>query len=103
EEGSPSRLPLVALALFAIGAALRIWGAVSLPFEQDELYTILESRDLFATTLKPGIDARPLYYLIQHPLLDVLPQTPLGLRLLPLAFSLAGLWATYVLAERIGG
>lgn len=74
-----------------------------MPFEQDELYTLLESRDLFATTLKPGIYARPLYYLIQHPLLDVLPQTPLGLRLLPLLFSFAGLWSTYLLAKRLGG
>jgi hypothetical protein len=89
--------------LLLVGTALRVWGAVSLPLEQDELYTLLESRDLFATTLKPGIDARPLYYLIQHQFLDVFPQTPLGLRLLPLAFALAGLWSTYVLARRVAG
>lgn len=91
------------IALLLLGTALRVWGAVSLPLEQDELYTLLESRDLFDTTLKPGIDARPLYYLIQHQFLDVFPQTPLGLRILPLAFALAGMWSTYVLARRVAG
>lgn len=89
--------------MLVFGTALRVWGAVSLPFEQDELYTLLESRDLFNTTLQPGIDARPLYYLLQHPLLDVLPTTALGLRTLPLLFAVLGLWTTYLLARRVAG
>lgn len=95
--------PYVAIILILLGTALRTWSAVSLPFEQDELYTVLESRDLFATTLQPGIDARPLYYLLQHPLLDLFPVSPVGLRILPLLFSVAGLVATYSLAARLGG
>ncbi len=98
-----ARETLIALTLLAAGMVLRIWGAVSHPLEQDEMYTVLESRDLFNTALLPGIDARPLFYLIHHPLLDVYPDDIRWMRLLPLVFAAAGLWLTWVVGRRIGG
>lgn len=86
---------------FLLSLALRVRGLVAFPYDQDELYTIVEARDLFHTALKPGIDSRPLYYLLQHPLLDLLPQTEVGLRLLPLLFGMLGVWATWRFAKRV--
>jgi hypothetical protein len=98
---------LLALALMVVATLLRLYAASVLPFDQDELYTEVEARDLFATTLLPGIDARPLYYLLQHPLQLLLPRTPLMLRLLSFLFGIVGLWASWRLGRRwfgaIGG
>lgn len=102
-EGMAPRDWTVALACLVGAAALRIPGAVTHAFDQDELYTYFESRDLFATTLEPGIEARPLYYLLQHPLLDVLPMTEFGLRVLPLVFGLAGVLSTWWIAHKLAG
>jgi 4-amino-4-deoxy-L-arabinose transferase-like glycosyltransferase len=87
-------------AVMVLALGLRVFCATTLPFDQDELYTVAESRDLFATKLLPGIDSRPLYYLLQHALLAVLPQTPLMLRLLPILFGTLGVWVTWKLAQR---
>jgi len=103
-RGSVARLDrwlLVAILLFAL--LLRLRGLNSFSFEQDELYTILEGRDLFAVDLAPGIDGRPLYYLLQHVLLGVLPITPVGLRIVPLIFGMLGVWATGLTASRVYG
>lgn len=89
------------LAFLICYAALQVWLIGRLPLEQDELYTLLESRDLFATTLKPGIDARPLYYLLQHPLLELVGTDTVALRILPMVFGLAGLWLTAALAYQV--
>jgi 4-amino-4-deoxy-L-arabinose transferase-like glycosyltransferase len=89
---------LVGLALF-----LRLPGVLGHAFDQDELYTLHESLDLFATTLEPGIDARPVYYLLQHALLYVVPHTELGLRILPLLFGLGGVFLTWYVATRLAG
>lgn len=78
-------------------------GLGSYPFHQDELYTLIEASELFDTTLKPGIRARPLYYLLQHVVLDLLPQTELGLRLPAFAFGVFGIWLTGHVALRIFG
>ncbi len=86
--------------IVAVALVLRVICAIVLPYDQDELYTVLEARDLFATKLLPGIDARPLFYLLEHPLLAVLPRTPMMLRLLPVIFGVAGVWATWRLARR---
>lgn len=94
--------PVVVAVVLLAGLALRIFAAFRFPFEQDELYTFLESRDLFHTGLAPGIDTRPLYYLIQHPLLGAVP-TPLSLRWLPLLFGALGLWATWQIGRRYFG
>lgn len=92
-----------AVALFLIGLLARLPGFALHPFDQDEIYTIWEARDLFGTSLEPGIEARPLYYLLQHPLLEVLPQTEVGLRLLPLFFGLAGILAVWWTASKLAG
>lgn len=93
----------VAYALFAAGAALRLSVMQRLPFEQDELYSVIEARWLFDSPLNPGIHARPLYYLMQHLLLDAFPVTHLTMRLLPVGFGIAGIVVTWILARRILG
>jgi len=75
----------------------------SFPFEQDEFYTIMESTDLFHTTLQPGISARPFYYLVEHPLVTILPHTPAMLRLLPLLFGIAGVVVMWHLGRWVLG
>jgi hypothetical protein len=95
--------PAAAFAVMALGIALRVFAMIRFPFEQDELYTLAESRDLFHTALAPGIDSRPLYYLLQHPLLSVLPTTAVALRVLPLIFGALGLYVTWLAARRYFG
>lgn len=92
-------------AVLLLGAAIRLYCAVRLPFDQDELYTMMEASRPFAVRLGhgPGIEGRPLYYLLQYPLLGILPDTPFALRLLPTIFGLAGLWATYLLVRELLG
>jgi len=89
--------------IVAAAVALRLEGLAGFPFEQDELYTVVEARELFATTLRPGIEARPLYYLLQHALLAVGPASPVWLRLSPLIFGLLGVWVTWLLGRRAFG
>lgn len=84
-----------------IALVVRGYGAAAFPFEQDELYTIEEATNLFDTRLLPGIQARPLFFLIEHPLVTNLPQTELVLRLLALVFGMAGVWVTWLLARQI--
>jgi len=90
-------------AAFLLALALRVRGLIAFPYDQDELYTIVEARDLFRTAIKPGIDSRPLYYLLQHPLLSLLPQTEVALRLLPLLFGMLGVWATWRFGKKALG
>ena len=90
-------------ALITLAIALRLRGLVSFPFDQDELYTVIESTQLFHTTLRPGIGARPLYYLIEHVLLSVYPATPFALRFLPFVCGVAGVAATWRLGHRLFG
>lgn len=97
---SPDPL-LIAIMLFA--ALLRLVGLFRFPFEQDELYTAIEARLLFASPLHPGIQARPLYYLLQHPLLSLSPVTEPSLRALPFLFGLLGVWATWGMTKKLFG
>lgn len=90
------------LVLF-LALGLRLWGLWAFPLEQDELYTIVEATRLFDNPLEPGIEARPLYYLLQHALFRVLPDTAPALRLLPLLFGVAGVWATWRLGREAAG
>ncbi len=98
-----SGVPLALVGILALAAGLRASGLRRFPFEQDELYTILESTHLFDVQLRPGIEARPLYYLIQHPLLSIFPESPLALRALPFLFGMLGIVVTWRLAERVAG
>src|SRR5205823_6641039 len=103
EPGAPRTTRWVPLALVALALLLRLRGLITFPLEQDELYTVQEATQLFRTTLKPGISGRPLYYLLEHVLLAAGPATPLLLRLPPLLFGLAGVWATWRLGARLFG
>lgn len=96
-----SATALTVAFIVAAGVILRLYGVFSLPFEQDELYTIDEATNLFRTRLLPGIQARPLYFLLEHPLLKVLPQTEPGLRALAFVFGVVGIWVTWKLARRV--
>src|SRR4051794_20758084 len=92
-----------AFAIVLVGALLRVYTILRFTWDQDELYTIEEARDLFHTKLPPGINARPLFYLLEHPLLALLPHTPAMLRLLPFVFGVAGLWVTWLVGRRYVG
>jgi uncharacterized membrane protein len=76
-------------------------GAVRFPFEQDELYTVDEATNLFHTRLQPGIQARPVFFLAEHPIVTHAPHTAIVLRTLPLIFGVLGLWVTWALARRV--
>ncbi|TVP44899.1 MAG: hypothetical protein EA350_10545 [Gemmatimonadales bacterium] len=102
-QGPSARGWGVPAGLVGLALALRLPGVLTHAFDQDELYTLHESLDLFATTLEPGIDARPVYYLLQHVLLFVVPHTELGLRVLPLVFGLGGVFLTWYVAQRLAG
>src|SRR5687767_14559544 len=89
------------LAILLLATLVRLPSLIQHPFLQDELYTLEEATDLFRTRLEPGINARPLYFLLQHVLLRVLPPTEVGLRAPALLFGLLGLWATWLVARRL--
>jgi hypothetical protein len=90
-------------AIMIIAVALRIYGVFRFPFEQDELYTIDEATNLFHTHLLPGIQARPFFFLLEHPFLAIGPSTAPYIRLLPLMFGVAGVWVTWRLARDAAG
>jgi hypothetical protein len=90
-------------AVMIVAILLRVYEVFRFPFEQDELYTIDEATNLFHTRLLPGIQARPVFFLLEHPLLGVLPHIAPILRFLPLLFGVAGVWVTWRLARDLAG
>lgn len=99
-----ARWELGALLLVLAGAlALRLHGIASLPFWEDELYSVDEATELFWSRSEHGIFARPLYLLLMNVLRPVLPQTHLGLRLPALAFGMASIGLAWVVARNLGG
>ena len=70
----------VLIAILLLAAAVRAYGAWAFPFEQDELYTVDEATNLFHTKLLPGIQARPVFFLLEHPVVVLLPHVPAILR-----------------------
>lgn len=94
---------LPVLFVVAIASLLRIVEALRFPYEQDEIYTIDEATNLFHTHLLPGIQARPVFFLLEHPLVVSLPRGAAFLRLLPLIFGILGLWTTWLLARDVLG
>lgn len=99
----PRRTALAATILIATGAALRLWSALRLPLEQDEIYTIDEATNLFHTRLLPGIQARPVFFVLEHPFVSGGAPGVLALRALALVFGIAGLWALWRLARAVLG
>ncbi|HEX7090794.1 MAG TPA: glycosyltransferase family 39 protein [Longimicrobiales bacterium] len=93
-------LPALVLGL---GILLRLYGLGSYPFEEDELYTVIEATRLFDSPLRPGIEARPLYYLLQHVLFEWVPPNHVGMRLLPLLFGILGIYVTWKLGAELFG
>lgn len=89
--------------ILLLAALLRARGWLTHGLEQDELYTVLESQYLWDVNLAPGIHSRPLYFLIQHVLLDVLPMAPWAWRLLPFVLGVATVFISYKVANRIFG
>ena len=88
----------------AIGLALRLRGLATFPLEQDELYTRIESTMLWHSPLVPGIEARPLYFLLHHFWLALWPSdSALVARLPALVFGVLGLFVTHRLAREVSG
>jgi len=86
-----------------VAILLRVYEVFRFPFEQDELYTIDEATNLFHTHLLPGIQARPFFFLIEHPFLALGYQTAPYVRFLPLLFGVAGVWVTWRFARDVAG
>jgi len=86
-----------------IAILLRVYEVFRFPFEQDELYTIDEAMNLFHTHLLPGIQARPFFFLLEHPFLTLGDPTAPLVRFLPLLFGVAGVWVTWRLARNLAG
>jgi uncharacterized membrane protein len=93
----------VLVAIFAAAIAVRLYSVLVFPFEQDEIYTVHESRDLFDTTIRPGIQARPLFFFLLHPIVNAFPHSAAVLRTLPFIFGIAGVLATWALAKSLLG
>jgi len=93
---------LLALVL-GLGFLLRLYGLGSYPFEEDELYTVIEATHLFDSPLRPGIEARPLYYLLQRALFEWVSPTHVGMRILPLLFGVLGIYVTWKLGVELFG
>ena len=89
----------MAQAIILIAVLVRAYGIWAFPFEQDELYTIDEATQLFHTKLLPGIQARPVFFLMEHPIMVSLPHTPVVLRAIPFIFGILGVWITWMLAK----
>jgi hypothetical protein len=99
----PRRVPWALASILALAAALRLPGLWRFPLEQDELYTVWESRLLWDVPLQPGIDARPLYFLLQNALFRVLPDSPAALRAAPFVFGMLGVWLAWRVGTRVIG
>jgi uncharacterized membrane protein len=86
-----------------LAVLMRVYEVFRFPFEQDELYTIDEATNLFHTHLLPGIQARPFFFLLEHPFLSLAAPTAPFIRILPLLFGVAGVWVTWRLARDLAG
>jgi hypothetical protein len=102
EEAERDRTRTYLAAILLLAVALRVYSMIAFPFDQDELYTVVAARDLFHAKVDFP-HARPIYFLLQHPLLSLLPQTPAMLRLLPTLFGVLGVWMTWRLGRALIG
>ena len=86
-----------------LAVLVRLYEVFRFPFEQDELYTIDEATNLLHTHLLPGIQARPVFFLLEHPFLSLAAPSAPYLRLLPFLFGIAGVWVTWKFARDLAG
>ena len=92
------------MILLLVALALRVPGLWQFDLWQDEIYSVYEARDLFGSTIGPGgMELRPLYFLLLHPLVDAMPRAVAVLRLPSLLFGLLGIVAVWALARRFFG
>lgn len=90
--------------LLVVAAALRLPGVWQFDLWQDEIYSIYESRELFWSTIGPGgMELRPLYFLMLHPIADAMPRAHELLRLPALVFGLLGVAAVWRLTWDLFG
>src|SRR5687768_13520498 len=94
---------LLPAAIVLLGLVVRAYEMQVHPFEEDELYTVIEAGLLLDSPLTPGIHARPLYFVVQHLLLPITPITHAGLRALPVLFGVLGIAVTWLLGYRLFG
>jgi predicted membrane-bound mannosyltransferase len=85
--------------VLGLATLLRLHGLATWPLEQDELYTI---RDAVAFGQQINW-LRPFYFFLQQLLLQLLPPTPLFLRMPPFLFGVLGVWLTWVLGRKVFG
>lgn len=98
-RGAVDTSALTLAAVLLLAAALRIYGLFEWPLEQDELYTVRDSLGFnIAVHYK-----RPLYFLLQHVILQTLPPSVPVLRTMPFMFGVAGVLATWYLAKHAFG
>ncbi len=90
--------------MLVVALLLRLPGLLSFDLWQDEIYSIYEARYLHRSPIGPGgMELRPLYFLLLHPLADAWPRATALLRLPSLLFGLAGIVATWWLTRRYAG
>lgn len=90
--------------LILLAAALRVPGLWQFDLWQDEMYSIHEARELYASPIGPGgMELRQLYFLMLHPLAEAFPRSAVLLRLPSLLFGLLGIAATWRLTWQLAG
>lgn len=102
---SPRRNDYIILGLLLLlAAALRVPGIWQFDLWQDEMYSIHEARELYASPIGPGgMELRQLYFLMLHPLAEAFPRSAVLLRLPSLLFGLLGIAATWRLTFGLFG
>jgi dolichyl-phosphate-mannose-protein mannosyltransferase len=86
--------------VLVVAILLRLYRLGSLPWEQDELYTLGDSRSLTGPSAGPGIAARPVYYVLHRAFLEIAPPTELWMRLPAALFGIAGVALTWWVVRR---
>jgi hypothetical protein len=96
--------PLEVWGVLAVALLLRLPGLLHFDLWQDEIYSIYEAKYLYHSPIGPGgMELRPLYFMLLHPLADGWPKSTALLRLPSLLFGLAGIAASWWLTSRFAG
>jgi len=86
------------ILVLSAGVALRLHGIADLPLIEDAFYTLRDS-----VQLSDRIKIRPIYFLLQSGVFQVLPVTHISLRMLSLTFGVLGIWALWAASTRLFG